>query len=52
VQLIMYKDPNSTKKTDALNVFFALLGSACVKEAHKMLVKSTPGLGQVIFSDS
>ncbi len=38
----MPPDPNSTKKTDSLIVFFALLGSARVKAAHKMLMKLTP----------
>ncbi len=28
--------------TDGLTVFFAILGSACLKALHKMLVKSTP----------
>jgi len=36
-------DPKSTKKTTGLNVFFALLGSAHIKAAHKMLVKLTTG---------
>jgi len=36
-------DPKSRKKTDGLTVFFALLGSAHIKAAHKMLVKSTQG---------
>jgi len=29
-------DPKSTKKTNSLTVLFALLGSGCVKAAHKM----------------
>ena len=32
------------KKLLELTVFFVLLGSACVKAAHKMLVKLTAGL--------
>jgi len=35
----MLADPNSTKKTDSLTVFFVLLGSALAQAAHKMLVK-------------
>ena len=35
-------DPKSTKKTDGLTVYFALLGSALVKAVSKMLVKSKP----------
>jgi len=34
-------DPRKRKKTNGLNAFFALLGSACVKALRKMLVKST-----------
>jgi hypothetical protein len=37
-----YPNPKSEKRTDNLTVFFALLGSARVKAAHKMLVKFTP----------
>ncbi len=37
----MGTDPKSVKKTDSLTIFFALLGSACVKALRKMLVKST-----------
>jgi len=36
------------KKTVKSSVFFALLGSACVKDAHKMLVKLTWGGGNKI----
>ena len=35
-------DPKSAKKQLDLTVFFALLGSACVKAAHIMLMKLTP----------
>ena len=35
-------DPESVKKIDNLTVFFTLLGSACVKAVHRMLVKLTP----------
>jgi len=45
----MRVDPKSAKKTDNLTVFFALLGSAPVKAAHKMLVKLTSG-GLIISS--
>ncbi len=34
--------PKSAKKTDGSTVFFALLGSALVKAAHKTLMKLTP----------
>jgi hypothetical protein len=43
-QLLRTQIPKVQKNTVKLSVFFALLGSACVKAAHKMLVKSTPGL--------
>jgi hypothetical protein len=39
----MRTDLKSAIKTNSLTVFFALLGSARVKAAHKLLVKSTPG---------
>ncbi len=38
----MLADPKSANQTDSLTVFFALLGSARVKAASKMLVKSIP----------
>jgi len=38
----MCPDPKSTKRTDDLNVIFALFGSALLKAVHKMLVKLTP----------
>jgi hypothetical protein len=37
-------DNKSTKKTDSLTEFIAVLGSAHIKAAHKMLVKSAPGV--------
>jgi len=37
-------DPKAPKKTDNLNIFFAILGSACVKAGHEMLMKLTSGL--------
>ena len=37
-------DPKSAKKTVKLSSFFALLGSAHVKAARRMLVKLTPGI--------
>jgi len=42
-------DPKRAKKTDGLTVFFALLGPAHVKAAHKILVKSTPDFKRVII---
>ncbi len=36
-------DPESTKKTVKLSVFFVLSGSAHIKFASKMLMKLTPG---------
>jgi len=36
-------DPKSAKKTNDLTIFFALFESGHVKNARKMLVKSTPG---------
>jgi len=39
----MQVDPKSAKKTYGLTVFLGLLGSECIKAAHKMLVKLTPG---------
>jgi len=38
-------DPKSAKKTYNLTVFFAILGSAHVKAACKMLMKLIPGRG-------
>jgi len=40
----LHADPKCTKKTDSLIVFFALLGSACVKAACKTWVILTPEL--------
>jgi hypothetical protein len=37
----MRTDPESAKKTVKLSVFFALLGSAHLKAAHRMLMKLT-----------
>jgi hypothetical protein len=42
-------NPKSAKKADNLTVFFALLGSACVKAACKTLMKLTPGVKVVTF---
>jgi len=42
-QLLRVQIPKTQKDTDDLTVFFSLLGSALVRTAHKMLVKSTPG---------
>ncbi len=41
-EAFMHTDPKSTKKTDRLTVFFALLGSGRAKAARKMLVKLDP----------
>ncbi len=35
------------KMMDELTFIFALLGSACLKAAHKMLMKLTPNVGPV-----
>ena len=40
----MLADPKSAKKLLDLTVFFALLVSAGVKAAHRMLMKLTPNL--------
>jgi len=37
-------DPKSAKKTVKLSIFFALLGSALAKAAHRMLMKLTLGV--------
>jgi len=42
VQLLLTHIPKAQKNTVKLSLFFTFLGSACVKAAHKMLVKSTP----------
>jgi len=42
VNFTTFANPKIAKKTDGLTIFFALLGSAHVRAAHKMLVKSTP----------
>ncbi len=42
---IGHADPKSAKKTDNLTVFFALLGSAPVRAACRMLMKLAPGHG-------
>jgi hypothetical protein len=39
----MRAGPESAKKTDNLNVFFAHSGSTHVKAACRMLMKSSPG---------
>ena len=40
----MRADPKSAIKLLNLTVFFALLGSACINAASRMLVKLTPGV--------
>jgi len=37
----MGADPKRTKKADNLAVFFAILGTICVKAVYKMLMKLT-----------
>jgi len=37
-------DPKTQKNTVKLSVFFALLGSACIKTVHKALVKLATGV--------
>ncbi len=39
---IWWVDIPKAQKTDNLTVFFVLSGSACVKAAHRMLMKLTP----------
>jgi len=43
MQLLFAQVPKAQKKTDSLTIFFAFLGSACVKASHKTLIKLTPG---------
>jgi len=43
-------DPKSTKRLTSLLYFFPLLGSACIKAAHKVLMKLTPG-GKLVKSN-
>ncbi len=38
-------DPKIANKTDGLTVFFVLLGSVCVKDSRKILVKLNLGVG-------
>jgi len=40
----MYADSKRAKIQSSCQSFFALLESACIKSAHKMLVKLTPGV--------
>jgi len=40
----MCVDPKSTKKTENLTVFFALLGYVCAKAAHRTLMKLIRGV--------
>ena len=48
----MHADPKSAEKAVKLSSFIALLGSAQVKAARKMLVKSTPELPEVTAWDA
>jgi len=36
------KIPKAQRDSQVINVFFVLLGSACIKAEHKTLVKLTP----------
>jgi len=40
----MFADPISAKRQSSYQCLFALVGSACLKAACKMLVKSTRGV--------
>ena len=40
----MHEDPKRAKKTIKLSSFYAILGSARVRAACRMLVKLTPGV--------
>jgi len=42
-QLLLAQIPKA-QKDDNFNVFFVLLGSGCVKAAHRMLMKLTLGV--------
>ena len=44
-----HADPRSKKKLLNLTVFFALLGSACLKVVHKMLMKLIVQLHNLLF---
>jgi len=41
-QILRAQIPKVQKRLDDLTVFIALLGSACPKAAHKMLMKLSP----------
>ncbi len=45
----MLVDPKSIKKIYNLTVIFTHLGSACLKAAHKMLMKLSPGVNFATF---
>jgi hypothetical protein len=45
-------DPKSVKKIVKLSVFSMFLESACLKAAHKKLMKLTPGVKDNLFSNS
>ncbi len=46
----MLEDPKSAKNTASEDIiFYALLGSACVKAARKMLVKLSPVVKLINF---
>jgi len=49
-QFLLVQIPKAQKKTDNLTVFFALLGFACTKAAHRMLMKLDPE-GNVEFQN-
>jgi len=43
----MHAGPKSTKRRRQLHCLFALLGSACIKAAYRMLETLTPGQGSI-----
>jgi len=47
MQLLLKKIPKAQKDSEVISAFFLLLGSACAKAAHKMLLNFTPGFAQI-----
>jgi len=52
LQLLFTQIPKAQNDSQFINVFFALLGSACIKASSKMLMKSTPGVNFTNISTS
>jgi len=48
MQLLGAEIPKAQKRQSSHQYFFVLLGSACIKAACKILVKSNPGLDVLI----